>query len=83
MHTASRRRRLLEYLIVLAVAITLNFMLPRLMPGDPLRNMGSTQRNDQLIRMAEGQELDVDGVYCREGDTPSKGGVGPPRSFRL
>ena len=39
MHTASRRRRLLEYLIVLAVAITLNFMLPRLMPGDPLRNI--------------------------------------------
>lgn len=39
MHTASRRRRLLEYLIVLAVAITLNFMLPRFMPGDPLRNI--------------------------------------------
>lgn len=39
MHTASRGRRLLEYLIVLAVAITLNFMLPRFMPGDPLRNI--------------------------------------------
>ncbi|RIK45415.1 MAG: peptide ABC transporter permease, partial [Chloroflexi bacterium] len=26
-------------MIVLAVAITLNFMLPRLMPGDPLRNI--------------------------------------------
>lgn len=30
---------MLEYLIVLAVAITLNFLLPRLMPGDPLRNI--------------------------------------------
>lgn len=39
MNKASRRRRLIEYLVVLAVAITLNFMLPRLMPGDPLRNI--------------------------------------------
>ena len=31
--------------------------------GDPLNNMGSTQRTDQLIRMDEGQEVEVDGVY--------------------
>jgi iron complex outermembrane receptor protein len=31
--------------------------------GDPLRNMGSTNRSDQLIRMNEGQEIDVDGAY--------------------
>lgn len=39
MFQSSRRRRLLEYGVVLAVAITLNFLLPRLMPGDPLRNI--------------------------------------------
>ena len=31
--------------------------------GDPLNNMGSTQRTDQLIRMDKGQEVEVDGVY--------------------
>jgi peptide/nickel transport system permease protein len=32
----SRRGRLAQYLLVLVVAITLNFFLPRLMPGNPL-----------------------------------------------
>jgi iron complex outermembrane recepter protein len=31
--------------------------------GDPLDNMGSTQRNDFLLRMDDGQRIDVDGVY--------------------
>ncbi len=31
--------------------------------GDPLNNMASTQRTDQLIRMDKGQEVDVDGAY--------------------
>ncbi len=32
----SRRGRLVQYALVLVVAITLNFFLPRLMPGNPL-----------------------------------------------
>jgi len=31
--------------------------------GDPLDKMGSTQRNDALLTMGEGQRIDVDGVY--------------------
>jgi len=31
--------------------------------GDPLKNMASTNRSDQLIRMNEGQVIDVDGAY--------------------
>ena len=31
--------------------------------GDPLDNMGSTQRNDSLLKMGEGQVIDVDGIY--------------------
>ncbi|MCZ8132898.1 MAG: TonB-dependent receptor [Steroidobacteraceae bacterium] len=31
--------------------------------GDPLDNMGSTQRNDLLLAMGEGQILNVDGAY--------------------
>jgi peptide/nickel transport system permease protein len=31
----SRRFRLIDYLVTIAVILTLNFMVPRLMPGDP------------------------------------------------
>lgn len=31
--------------------------------GDPLDHMGSTQRDDQLLRMSHGQKIDVDGIY--------------------
>ena len=31
--------------------------------GDPLDNMGSTQRNDSLLKMGKGQVIDVDGIY--------------------
>ena len=31
--------------------------------GDPLNNMGSTQRNDSLLGMGRGQRIDVDGFY--------------------
>jgi len=31
--------------------------------GDPIKNMGSTQRNDSLLKMDKGQEIDVDGYY--------------------
>jgi iron complex outermembrane receptor protein len=31
--------------------------------GDPLDNMGSTQRNDSLLKMGKGQVVDVDGIY--------------------
>jgi len=31
--------------------------------GDPLKNMASTNRNDSLLRMGEGQVIDVDGYY--------------------
>ncbi len=31
--------------------------------GDPLDNMGSTERNDSLLGMGRGQRIDVDGVY--------------------
>lgn len=36
MLTGSRRGRAAQYVLVLFIAITLNFMLPRLMPGNPL-----------------------------------------------
>lgn len=36
MLTSSRRGRALQYVLVLFIAITLNFLLPRLMPGNPL-----------------------------------------------
>lgn len=36
MLTDTRSSRLLQYLVVLFVAATLNFLLPRLMPGNPL-----------------------------------------------
>ena len=31
--------------------------------GDPIDNMGSTQRDDSLLKMGRGQEIDVDGLY--------------------
>jgi iron complex outermembrane recepter protein len=31
--------------------------------GDPLKNMGSTERNDSLLGMGKGQKVDVDGIY--------------------
>lgn len=31
--------------------------------GDPIKNMGSTQRNDALLGMGRGQRIDVDGFY--------------------
>ncbi len=31
--------------------------------GDPLKNMASTNRNDSLLRMGQGQVIDVDGIY--------------------
>ena len=31
--------------------------------GDPLDNMGSTERNDSLLEMGKGQRVDVDGIY--------------------
>ncbi len=39
---------------------TLGFTRPR---GDPLDNVGSTQRNDLLLKMGKGQVIDVDGFY--------------------
>jgi len=38
----------------------LGFTRPK---GDPLDNMGSTQRHDSLLKMDEGQVIDVDGIY--------------------
>jgi iron complex outermembrane receptor protein len=31
--------------------------------GDPLRNVGSSERDDSLLGMSRGQKIDVDGVY--------------------
>jgi iron complex outermembrane recepter protein len=31
--------------------------------GDPIDNVASTQRQDSLLRMGDGQEIDVDGAY--------------------
>ena len=39
---------------------TLGFTRPK---GDPLDNMGSTQRHDSLLKMDDGQVIDVDGIY--------------------
>jgi iron complex outermembrane receptor protein len=38
----------------------LGFTRPK---GDPLDNVGSTQRQDSLLRMGSGQVIDVDGFY--------------------
>ncbi len=38
----------------------LGFTRPR---GDPLDNMASTQRQDSLLKMGDGQVIDVDGIY--------------------
>ncbi|MCX7054221.1 MAG: TonB-dependent receptor [Proteobacteria bacterium] len=38
----------------------LGFTRPK---GDPLDNVGSTQRQDSLLKMADGQVIDVDGIY--------------------
>ena len=38
----------------------LGFTRPK---GDPLDNVGSTQRHDSLLKMDEGQVIDVDGIY--------------------
>jgi len=38
----------------------LGFTRPK---GDPLDNMGSTQRHDSLLKMDDGQVIDVDGIY--------------------
>jgi iron complex outermembrane recepter protein len=48
---------------------TLGFTRPT---GDPIKNMGSTQRNDSLLEMDKGQKVDVDGVYLNmEWSLPS------------
>jgi iron complex outermembrane receptor protein len=39
---------------------TLGFTRPN---GDPLDNMGATQRQDSLLKMGSGQVIDVDGIY--------------------
>jgi iron complex outermembrane receptor protein len=39
---------------------TLGFRRPS---GDPLDHMASTNRHDSLLRMDEGQRIDVDGIY--------------------
>jgi len=36
MGSSSITGRLLQYVLVLLVAVTINFLLPRLMPGNPL-----------------------------------------------
>ena len=38
----------------------LGFTRPK---GDPLDNVGSTQRQDSLLKMGSGQVIDVDGIY--------------------
>jgi peptide/nickel transport system permease protein len=58
MITDSRRGRLAQYVLVLVVAITLNFFLPRLMPGNPLALLAGVdvglmtpeQRAEVLVR---------------------------------
>ncbi len=39
---------------------TLGFTRPN---GDPIKNVGSTQRQDSLLKMGDGQVIDVDGIY--------------------
>jgi iron complex outermembrane recepter protein len=39
---------------------TLGFTRPN---GDPIDNVGSTQRQDSLLKMGSGQVIDVDGIY--------------------
>ena len=54
--------------------------LPRLHAahGDPLDHMGATNRNDSLLKMGEGQIIDVDGYYLNlEWD------VGPGTLFAI
>ncbi|MTI61617.1 MAG: ABC transporter permease [Firmicutes bacterium] len=57
------RSRLFEYIITLIIIITLNFLLPRLMPGDPFLYLSSEQGQDVMYSEEQRQHyLDYYGL---------------------
>jgi len=50
----TRRFRLLDYLVTIAVILTLNFMVPRLMPGDPFL-LVSAEAGEEFAVLSERQ----------------------------
>jgi len=53
--TRQRTRRLLEYLFTVWIIVTLNFALPRVMPGDPFLYL-STDQGQEIARFSEAQQ---------------------------
>lgn len=51
---STRRFRLLDYLVTIAVILTLNFMVPRLMPGDPFL-LVSAEAGEEFAVLSERQ----------------------------
>jgi len=49
------RMRIIEYAITIWVIITLNFLLPRLIPGDPFLVLSSQEAEDEEIILSEEQ----------------------------
>jgi peptide/nickel transport system permease protein len=50
-------RRLANFFLVTFLAITVNFLIPRLMPGDPIE-----QKLSGLMATSSGQSVDIDGM---------------------
>lgn len=54
MRGSGTRRKLMEYIITVWIIVTLNFLLPRLMPGDPFLIL-SSQEGDDITGFSEDQ----------------------------
>ena len=52
--TSHRAKRVLEYLFTVWVIVTLNFALPRVMPGDPFLHL-SAEQGDEVARFTQAQ----------------------------
>jgi peptide/nickel transport system permease protein len=55
MKSGPRQRRFLEYLFTVWVIVTLNFALPRVMPGDPFVYLSADQ-GDEVARFSQAQQ---------------------------
>ena len=55
MKPGHHRRRIIEYLFTVWVIVTLNFALPRVMPGDPFVFMSADQ-GEEVARFSQAQQ---------------------------
>ncbi|QGG49058.1 ABC transporter permease [Heliorestis convoluta] len=56
-----KRRKLFEYVFTLLLIITINFFLPRLMPGDPFLNFSSNY--EEVVTLYTADQLDYYRAY--------------------